>query len=250
MFNSNAFTWNKLRNYVDWKLLIFLILFLNIKLDVKIAAVVFIYAFQFDFKFGFQVKNSRLPLFYLLIIPIAFISLIINKNYQNTHYNLVFLTGIGFWLLSILAIHQVKLIVEKNDVETINRTIIVLFIINAIVSMANLAFIIWKTKSINPYTFKGMNQMYFMNTGDDIKGISFDISSTNAVLSALGVCFFLVKKNAVMLLVCLCTLLLTYSNLITLILIFILLFLFIFQSTRVQKKPHRYLPDGVPGFHV
>lgn len=221
---------------IDWKLLLFLILFLNIKMPVKIIAVVLIYALQFNFKFGFKLKNSRLPLFYLLIIPIAFAGLIINGNYIDHNYMLVFLTGMGCWLLSILAVHQIKLMVEKNDTETINKTIVAFFILNAIVSVANLAFIIWKTQSIDPYTFRGMYQMYFINTGDNIKGLTFDISSTNAVLSALGMIYFLVKNKPVMLLVSTLTLLLTYSNLITLMLLFVLLLIFAFKSSGNQKS--------------
>jgi hypothetical protein len=226
----------KVLDKVDWKILIFLILFLNIKLPAKIIAIVLIYLLQFDFKLGFNLKNSRLPLFYLLIIPIAFLGLIINKNYQHTHYILLFLTGIGFWLLSILAIHQVKLMVDKTNTETIHRTIIAFFIINAIISLANLGYIMWETGSINPYTFRGLYQAYFINTGDDIKGLTFDISSTNAALNALGVIYFLVKEKPLMLCVCMCTLLLTYSNLITLILFAVLLLLFVLKSTRTQKS--------------
>jgi hypothetical protein len=221
---------------IDWKLLLFLILFLNIKMPAKIIAVVFIYALQFNFKFGFKLKNSRLPLFYLLIIPIAFAGLIINSNYLNHNYALVFLTGIGCWLLSLLAIHQIKLAVEKTETETINKTIIAFFIINAVVSAANLVFIMWKTQSIDPYTFRGMYQTYFINTGDNIKGLTFDISSTNAVLSALGMIYFLVKNNPVMLLVCAVTLFLTYSNLITLMLLLVLLLAFVFKSSGNQKS--------------
>jgi len=221
---------------IDWKLLLFLILFLNIKMPAKIVAMVLIYALQFNFKFGFKLKNSRLPLFYLLIIPIALGGLIINRNYLNHNYSLVFLTGIGCWLLSLLAIHQIKLMIEKNDVETINKTIIAFFILNAVVSVANLLFIMWETKSIDPYTFRGMYQTYFINTGDNIKGLTFDISSTNAVLSALGMIYFLVKNNPVMLLICAITIFLTYNNLITLLLLFVLLLIFAFKSSGNQKS--------------
>jgi hypothetical protein len=94
----------------------------------------------------------------------------------------------------------------------------------------------WETGSINPYTFRGMNQMYFINTGDNIKGITFDISSTNAVLNGFGVIYFLYKKLPVMVVICMCTFLLTFSNLITIILLAVMLFLFIFKSNRDQKS--------------
>ncbi len=60
-----------------------MMLFLNVKLAVKIPAIIIIYLLQFNFKFGFSFKNSRLPLFYLLIIIIAFVGLIVNRSYGN-----------------------------------------------------------------------------------------------------------------------------------------------------------------------
>src|ERR1700744_97911 len=111
----------KLKNQVDWKLLLFLVLFLNVKLAVKIPAIILIYLLQFNFKFGFSLKNSRLPVFYLLAIAIAVLNWLISVNFTNVNYNIVVLTGIGFWLLCILALHQVRLSVDAHDTETISR---------------------------------------------------------------------------------------------------------------------------------
>src|SRR5882757_6704611 len=102
-----SFNIKKWKNYADWKLLVLLLLFLNVKLAIKIPVIVLIYLLHFDFKFGFRFKNSRLPLFYPLIIVLALAGFVINQSYQNTNYIVVFLTGIFFWLLCILAIHQV-----------------------------------------------------------------------------------------------------------------------------------------------
>ena len=236
VFSIGDFRLKRVTDYVDWKLLVFLILFLNIKLEIKFIAILFIYLFQFDFKFGFKLKNSRLPLFYLFIIPIACIAFIVNKSYLYPKYMPEFITGISFWVLSILAIHQIKLIVEKIEAEKIHRTIIVFFIINFIISVFNLVVIMLITRSINPYTFKGMHQIYFIMTGDYIKGLSFDISSTNAVLSAFGVIYFLYKKMPVLLFICMATLLLTCSNLINLILLVVIAGIFILKSSRDQKS--------------
>src|SRR6202012_4565126 len=109
MLISTAFDFNRLKKLADWRLLLFLVLFLNVKMAVKIPAIVLIYLLQFDFKFNFSFKNSRLPLFYLLAIAIAIFNWIISRNYFNLNYGIVLLTGIGFWLLCILAIHQIKL---------------------------------------------------------------------------------------------------------------------------------------------
>ena len=229
-------SFKKILNSIDWKLLLFLMFFLNVKLAIKIPAIIIIYLLRFNFRFGFSFKSSRLPLFYLLIIVIAFFTLVINKNYSAANYLPVFLTGIVFWGLCLLAIHQVKLSVENNTVEVIHNTILVFFAANAILSFFNIAHIMWETGAFNPYTYQGENQKYFIGTGDYIRGITFDTSTTNAVLNAFGVIYFLDKKKPVMVLVCMAVLLLTGSNFTNLVLIGVLLLQFIFKSTRDQKS--------------
>jgi len=226
----------KLSKLADWKLLLFLVLFLNVKMAVKVPAIALIYLLQFDFKFGFSFKNSRLPLFYLLVIGIALLNWIINRNYFNINYDIVLLTGIGFWVLCILAMHQVKLFVENNDAETIHRTIVVFFIVNAILSLSNIVAIVWETGYLNPYTYQGQFQKYFISTGDYIRGLTFDTSTTNAILNAFGCIYFLTKKNAGMLLVCMAVMLLTASNFTNVTLLLCFAILFIFKSTRDQKS--------------
>jgi hypothetical protein len=237
MLSRNVFfNIKKWKDLADWKLLLFLVLFLNVKLAVKIPAIALIYLLQFNFKFGFSFKNSRLPLFYLLAIGIAVSNWIISINYFNLNYNIVLLTGIGFWVLCILTMHQVKLFVENNDTEIIHRTIVIFFILNAVLSLCNLAAIVIETGAINPYTYQGQYQKYFIGTGDYIKGLTFDTSTTNAVLNALGVIYFLTKKNAPMLLVCMTVMLFTGSNFTNIILLVCLALLFIFKSSRDQKS--------------
>ncbi|MFI5161092.1 MAG: hypothetical protein ACHQHN_07435 [Sphingobacteriales bacterium] len=235
VISNGILDFKRLKNLADWKLLLFLILFLDVKLVVKVAAIILIYILQSNFKFGFRFKNSRLPLFYLLAIGIAIINWLIGQNYGNINYDLVLLTGVSFWLLCILGLHQVKLSVEKNDVETINRTIIIFFALNALLSFINLAVIIYHTGHLNPYTYQGEYQKYFISTGDYIRGIAFDTSITNAVLNAFGVIYFLSKKNSVMLLVCMAVMLLTGSNFIDLVLLIILVVWFVVKSIRDQK---------------
>src|SRR5580698_7664557 len=91
------FNFKKQLKQIDWQLLLFLTLFLNVKLAVKIPAIVIIYLLRFNFKFNFSFKNSRLPLFYLLIIGISFIGLLINKGYERPNYIPLFITGVIFW---------------------------------------------------------------------------------------------------------------------------------------------------------
>ena len=214
----------------------FLIVFLDVKLAVKITALVLIYITQPGFKFGFSLKNPRLPLFYPAIMLIGLTDVALNKSYAVHNYVWVALVGLVFWLICILAVHQVKHFVERHDSEIIHRTIIVFFVLNATVSLVNMAAIIWETHALNPYLYQGEYQKYFISTGDFIKGITFDTSTTNAVLNAMGVIYFLDKKNAFMTLLCMAILILTGSNFTNIILLVILAGLFIFKSTRNQKS--------------
>ncbi len=237
-FSVADFNLKKLLNYTDWKLLLFLILFLNVKLEVKIVAIFMIYLLRTNFKFGFKFsfKNSRLPLFYLLIIGVAFINLVFNSNFSSPHYLAIFFIGICFWLLCILAIHQVKLAVENNETQIIHNTILVFFVLNAIVSFFTLAHIIWQTGAINPYNYQGEYQKYFIGTGDYIMGLSFDTSTTNAVLCAFGVIYFITRNNIGMAFTSMIVFLLTGSNFVNLMLMLILILVFCFKSNRNQKS--------------
>ena len=221
---------------INWQLLLFMILFLNVKLIVKIAAVVLIYLLQFNFKFGFRWRNSRLPLFYLFVIGIGVLNWFLLSGFNDSNYSVAFLTGLFFWTLCVLATHQIKLFVERNPAVVIHKTIVVFFLLNAIFSLAVFVMIIIKTGAANPYLYQGEYQKYFIGTGDYIRGISFDTSTTNAVLNAFGVIYFLKRRNASMVFLCMIILLLTGSNLSNFLLAAVLLFIFIFQSDKNQKS--------------
>ncbi|MDN3548011.1 hypothetical protein [Mucilaginibacter aquaedulcis] len=225
-----------MKDKIDWRLLTFLLLFLNVKLAIKIPVLIFFTIWQANFRFGFHFKNSRLPLFYPLAIAIAVVNWVISKHYTDTNYNILVVTGIIFWLLCILAIHYIKQTIDNNPSEVVHQTIVVFFVVNTLLSLGVLAMIVLRTHAFNPYTYQGQYQKYFISTGDYVKGITFDTSITNAVLNALGVIYFLTRKNAVMLLVCMATLLFTGSNFINLILLPILLLLFLFKTNRYQKS--------------
>lgn len=221
---------------IDWKLLIFLVLFLNVKLLIKVAAVLFMYVLRPDFKFGFRITGSRMPLFYMVLIGIGIVNWGLSGLVGNFNYDLVFVTGILFWILSILAIHQLKCAVEINDPEVIHRTIFTFFMLNALVSLAVYAGIVWETGAINPYRYQGEFQKYFIGTGDYIKGISFDTSTTNAVLNAFGVIYFLNREKNGPALLCMAMLLLTGSNITNVLLCLVLVFVFFFRSSQDQKS--------------
>lgn len=221
---------------IDWKLFLFLVLFLDVKLWVKFIAIAAIFILRPDFKFGFKTKNTRLPLFYVLVIGIAFLNWLISGQLLNLNYSLLVFTGIIFWLLCILAIHQVKLSVEQNDVAVIHRTLFYFFVLNAIVSLVVYAGIIIETGHINPYRYQGNFQKYFLGTGDYIKGVTLDTSTTNAVLNVFGLIYYLFRKNFWMVLLCMIVLLLTASNITNFLLLVIFIYLFFAGTNKDQKS--------------
>ncbi len=221
---------------IDWKLLMFLVLFINVQLSIKLFAVILIYALRFDFAFGLRSNHSRLPWFYFMVTAIALLDLGIYGLYANLPYDLAFMVGIFFWALCMLTIHQIKLSVEICNDQKLHYTVIVFFMINSIISLGNLLQIMIETGALNPYQYQGLFQKYFIGTGDNIRGVSFDTSTTNAFINTLGVVYFLQKKEMAMVLLCMAILLLTGSNLTNLLTLIMFIYLFIFKSGREQKS--------------
>jgi hypothetical protein len=220
---------------IEWKLLVFLILFLDVKLVVKAVAILFIYLMQPDFRFGFRIRHSRLPLFYLIVIGIALLNFTLYPNLSGNYVS-VALTGILIWSACILAIHQLKLLVEKTDIEVLHNTLLVFFVLNAAFSFFNLLAIFFDIGLRNPFLYQGQFQKYFINTGDSIKGITFDNSITNAVINCFAVVYFLFQKKYLLVLICMAVLLITASNFSIVTLVLVLLGIFSFKSVKEQKS--------------
>lgn len=220
----------------DWVLLLFLLLFLNVKLVVKLVAIVFIYFCYPDFRFGIRLRLSRLPVFYVFVILIACINYLLYKGWNHPNYTLAWVTGILFWVLCLLTVHQLKLAVERSATDRIHAALFVFFLLNIIISFSNLLLIIFETGALNPYRYQGMYQKYFIGTGDYIKGLSFDTSTTNAIINAFGIFYFLKRERYLMVLCCMMILLLTCSNLVNLLLIVAFGYSLLFNSTRVEKS--------------
>ena len=220
---------------IEWKLLVFLILFLDVKLAVKALAIVFIYITQPNFKFGFKIKSSRLPLFYLLIILIAILNFTLHPNLTGNYFS-VACTGILIWSGCILAIHQLKLIVEKTNINILHNTLLVFFLLNILFSVFNLFVIFLEIGLRNPFLYQGEYQKYFINTGDSIKGITFDTSTTNAVINSFGVIYFLYQRKYTLVLACMAILLITASNFSIIVLILVITGIFFIKSLKEQKS--------------
>lgn len=221
---------------IDWKLLLFLTLILNVKITIKLVAILLIYLLQSDFRFAFKLKHSRLPLFYLAMPAIALLNWILNSGYANINTTIAFGLGITLWAVCLLSIHQLKLFTEKRDSISVHNTIYLFFVLNILISFLNYINISVETGVLNIFQFRGMSEKYYVSAGDYIRGVSFDDSMTNAVLSAIGVLYFLMRNQAVMTCLNMSVLLLTGSNATLILTAIVLIYQLIFQSTRNQKR--------------
>lgn len=216
--------------------LVFLVLFLNVKVYVKVAVLVFFLLWlsgKLDIRGFFR---QRYTWFYLLVLAMAIISPLFNSASWSRPYFLMVITGAAFWLLCLGAGLIVFYFIRNTTVERLHNTLNFFFLLNITITFFELLLIMWDAGSLNPYKYQGMNQKYFIGTGDLLRGITFDVSTTNAIINALATVYFLNRKNWLLLLLSMSALLLVASNLTTILLLLVLLYMFIFQSDRTQKS--------------
>jgi hypothetical protein len=201
-----------LKQKIDLPLLLFLVFFFDVKIVVKLIALVFIILYDRNRDFGLSWKRSRLPLFYFLIIVVELLKYVaVTRNY-SLNYLLVFSMGILQWGMCLLAIHHVKLGVDRNTPEKMHNTIRAFFGINALVSFFFLALLIFHPAWLT-YWGHGTDLTFFHpSAGDAIIGVCFDASSVNATLNCLGLLYFLYKGDLRFALVCIVILALCTSN--------------------------------------
>jgi hypothetical protein len=200
------------RQNTNLPLLIFLIFFLNVKFVIKILAILFILFYYRNFKWGLSWRQSRLPLFYILIALLEIIKYIfITRNY-SLDYGLVFCLGIMQWGFCLLAIHHIKLAIELNTAATIHNTIRAFYLLNFMVSVFFLIILLFHPAWLT-YWGQGKDISFsHPSAGDAIIGISFDNSTVNATINALGLIYFLYKKDYLLSIVCLVIIVICTSN--------------------------------------
>lgn len=221
---------------IDLNLFAFLVLFLNVKMPVKIIALVFFLALNRKLFLDKSLYRHKFIWFYFSLIGIALVNLALAIPTLTVPYLVTAAIGILFWSLCAGAAFLVSWYVTKISTGKLNATITLFFIANAAVTFGQLLFIIWDAGSINPYLYQGMRQKYFIGTGDLMTGISFDVSTTNAILNAFGVVYFLRRNKIALTLMCMIVLLLTASNFVNVLILLVLMLIFIFQSSKVQKS--------------
>lgn len=209
---------------VDMGLLLFLVLLLDVKLALKIPALVIACLCQPRLE-----ALRRIPRFYWIIPALTLIGWLLARPGAPPRYDMVAGVALFTWLLCLCAAWQVQVFADR---ETVAATLQLFFLLNALVSFAQLAAIAWGIRDVNPYLYQGQFQKYFVRTGDYIHGLSFDTSTLNALINALGVIFFLNRKNGWMALCCTACLLLTMSNFTNIILLAVLALVYLVRRDR------------------
>lgn len=221
---------------INWVLLVFLLLVLNVKLVVKVAAILLIAIFQYrniSFK---NIIRQRSLYFYFAMIGIAGINFLLQGGYHSVNQVAATSLGIGLWMMAAAACFFIYQLVQKEEPARLLHTLSAFFVLHIGATFAKLLGIMLETGTINPYVYTGMHQKYYINTGDYIMGITFDSPVTTGVISAFAVIYFLYRRQYILSLAGMVSLLIVGSNLTNLFVAAILLFVFIFHSDRVRKS--------------
>jgi hypothetical protein len=221
---------------INWQLLLLLILVLNVKMIVKVLAIVVVVVLNRKMLFQYTTRPPRFIWFYVSLCTIAIINLFVHFDSLSVNYIITASAGILFWILCGVTSFIIYRFVTSTTNEKLHNTVTLFFLLNAAVTIIQLLIVIADSGAINPYTYQGLYQKYFINTGDRMTGLSFDISTTNAILNAFAVVYFIYSGKHAFTLLCMVILLLTTSNFTNVLLILALVFIFIFKSTKNQKS--------------
>lgn len=221
---------------VNWPLLVFLILVLNVKLVVKVAAVIFICIYNRKQASLKEFFKQQYLLFYFGMICIGFVNLLLHYKTAGTAYLVTMAMGLSFWVMCSVIAYQLYIIVQKGESQKLHNTVTVFFILHIALVFIDLSGIIIKTGALNPYTYRGMNQKYYISTGDSISGITFDAPVATSFICAFGLLYFLYRRHFLLSIACMGALIIMASNFTNLILLAVLLFAFVFYSSRIQKS--------------
>jgi hypothetical protein len=224
-------------------LLLFLLLVLNVKLIIKLAAILFIFAANYKSLSLKNIRQQRLIYFYIAIIIISCVNFLLQVKQTTTAYFLAFSMSTVLWTSAALAGFFIYILLQKDRIrpdssggERLQRTVEVFFILHIGAVFFNLLLIMLETGSLNPYTYKGMHQRYYISTGDYISGITFDSPVTTAVISCFAVLYFLYRQKFLLSLASMASLLIIGSNLTNLFMILVLAFSFAFHTDKIQKS--------------
>jgi len=221
---------------INWLLLLALLLVLNVKLPLKVAGVILLlWLNRKEIRISGFFKQSSL-FFYFSMLCIGLVNLVLQYRSVSTPYLMTVAVGLSFWLMSALIAYNLYCLSKKEDTEVLHNTVALFFILNIAAVFINFLRIVVETGSINPYTYKGLNQKYFVSTGDAIMGIGFDAPVTTAFICAFGVLYFLYRRRYTWSVASMAALIIMASNFANLVMVGVFVIAFLFNSTRDQKS--------------
>src|SRR5215831_412216 len=114
---------------INWMLLLFLVTMLDVKMVVKVAGIIFFLLLNRKALLDKTIFRQKFIWSYFSMIIIGVINAVITSS-LSTNYMLVVFTGIGFWLMCIIAAVINYWQVSRTDVIKLNNTITFFFILN------------------------------------------------------------------------------------------------------------------------
>ncbi len=221
---------------IHWPLLLFLLMIMDVKMAVKVAALVIFLVRDYKIFTDKNIFRRSHAWFYAIMAGMVMLHMIISFTFFNPNYLVAAGLGLFYWICCILAAVILQREINRTDTGTLHNTISLFLILNISFTALQLLLIMIDAGSVNPFTYQGMQQKYFIGTGDLLTGITMDVSTTNAVICSMGIIYCLHRKQWVLTLLCMACLLVTASNITFLLLLLVFVFMFIFRSTKLQKS--------------
>lgn len=186
---EKRFSWAYIKEQVDPVLLIFLLLFPVDKVVLKPVAL-FLAIIWIGRKFSFKDIKAAPPFYFLILVP-AFVQLLFFNNDFSAPHIISFVIGTLYWCMCALAFAVMHNRVSRGYTEKIERTLEVFFLINLLVSAANLVYVMVISGSLNPYNIDDLR--FGNSTGDFIRGIFMAPSYINMFINAMFGIYFLYR---------------------------------------------------------
>jgi hypothetical protein len=228
---------------VDWPMLLLLIGATNVKLYIKLAAIV-LYGGWMLYK-KVRLAKPPAPFWFYMAMPVAgIISAGIQGAFSIDGYWYGLMFGTVQWVAAAAIFYLLFITVRSIRAEKVSTSIKAFFLLNALISLAQLGMLIIQSKHLMPYWYYDSGLKYGASTGDNIHGITANHSINNAVIGLLGVTYFLFRKEWKWSILCLFILLLCSSNAVIFFLLAILVVIFLFAG----KQKVRRAVLGLVGF--
>lgn len=224
----------KLKEYIvrniSLELLLFLILISNHRYYFKLIAISILILSNRNF----SIRKDCINLFYVSVIAIGIINFFFGGDF-TVNYTIVFICGVGFWVLNLIIHNQLSFLVGREEYILIYNTLKIFVFLNFLFSLVDLIQVMQITGTINPYAAITIPPPYGSMSGDLIRGFFGINHLPNACISGLFFVFFIYKKNFMISFVALLTVLITSSNLTVLLIITFLLFaIIIVRDIRIK----------------